>query len=126
MDPETPLPGQFRRKLPARRASQNLNFSVMNNDYVASIGYYPDGRIGDVFVRSGKAGSHSSILLLEASIALSVAFQFGARAEDMRRAMPHVSRVGDKALGEPEGPIGTLLTILAKEEERYVKERLDD
>jgi len=97
----------------------------MNNEYTASIGYYPDGSIGDVFVRSGKAGSHSSILLLEASIALSVAFQFGARAEDMRRAMPHFSRVGDKTLGEPEGPIGTLLTILAKEEERYVKERLD-
>lgn len=97
----------------------------MNHDYTATIGYYPDGTIGDVFVRSGKAGSHSSILLLEASIALSMAFQYGASASAMLKSMPHTGEIGSSALGDPEGPIGTLLHILAQEEARYVKERLD-
>lgn len=97
----------------------------MSNEYTATIGYYADGRIGDVFVRSGKAGSHASILLHETSIALSVAFQYGASARDMLKSMPHTGEIGSSALGDPEGPIGTLLAILAKEEARETKEKLD-
>src|SRR4029077_4711544 len=90
---------QFRRKLPARRASRSLNFSAGNHSYVANVGYYKTGEIGEVFLYAGKAGSDVSLIMLEASIALSMAFQFGARASDMRGAMPHDGR-GEKP-GDP-------------------------
>lgn len=98
----------------------------MNHDYTATVGYFEDGTLGDVFVRSGKAGSHSSILMLEASICLSVAFQYGAKPSDMRRSMPHAGDPKSGGLGAPEGPIGTLLEILEKEERERARKELSE
>lgn len=43
----------------------------------------------------------------EAAIAVSFALQYGAKVKDLQAAMPHEK-------GIPDGPIGTLLHILAK------------
>src|SRR5689334_1117101 len=117
---------QHRKKPPNRRPSQSFAFSVKGRPYHAIVGYYPKTNTPcDVFLYAGKAGSDSSVAMLEASIALSFAFQFGARASDVRSAMPHDGR-GDRPgdPGEPEGPIGTLLTILALEEAKDIRREL--
>lgn len=103
-----------RERLPNRRPSETINFTVARDgvpsqDYVATIGYRWDGRIGEIFVRSGKSGSDVSIQTQETAIAVSFALQFGCPLETIRKAMP---RTND---GRPEGVIGTLLDILAVE-----------
>lgn len=131
IDEDTPIRlihRQHRRKPPTRRPSQSFDFSVKGRPYHAVVGYYPGTYTPcDVFLYAGKAGSDTSITMLEASISLSFAFQFGARASDVRSAMPHDGRgEGPGDPGEPEGPIGTLLTILAREEAKDIRKELSE
>ncbi|MCF1502927.1 hypothetical protein L0F51_03995 [Afifella sp. H1R] len=100
-----------RERLPARRASEQISFSVERQGvapqrYEATIGFYPDGRIGEVFLAGGKSGSDRAIALHDGAMALSFALQHGARPEDMRRAFSR------DASGTPEGPLGALADIL--------------
>jgi hypothetical protein len=101
-----------RNRLPNRRASENLTFvAPSGTPMTANVGYYPDGRIGEVFlVSSGKSGSDLNIAMLEISTAVSIALQHGADINEMRKAFP---RTED---GRPEGPIGKLLDLLARKE----------
>lgn len=104
-----------RTSLPNRRASDTVSFTVQRDgcppqDYVATIGYYPDGSVGELFIRAGKAGSDVSISTNETAIAVSMALQHGTPLETIRKAMPRTSD------GRPEGAIGTLLDLLSEVE----------
>lgn len=105
-----------RRKLPNRRFVGTLDFQTFQRlgcnpiRYTASLGYYPDRKLGEVFLISGKAGTDLSIQAQEAAIAVSFALQYGCPIEEMRAAMP---RTQD---GDPEGAIGMLFDILSKEQ----------
>lgn len=97
-----------RRRLPNRCASQLIDYEVAGRKHTASIGFYPDGRLGQVFISASKSGSDSNIAMIEAGIALSFALQYGATIDEMRAAFP---RTED---GRAEGAIGHLLDLLAK------------
>lgn len=101
----------MRRVLPQRRKAVTRAFGVRGRHYTASLGYYPDGRLGEIFINSGKSGTDATIAGMEASIAASFALQFGACAEAMRQAMPRNEK------GHAEGPLGCLLDLLAGCEE---------
>jgi hypothetical protein len=77
--------------------------------YTASIGAFPDGKLAEVFLTSGRAGTDLAIQAQEAAIVLSLALQYGAPVETIRTALPRTAE------GNPEGAIGMLLDILAKE-----------
>ena len=77
--------------------------------YTATVGRFDDGRLAEVFLRCGKAGSDVSVQAQEAAILVSFALQYGAPAELIRAAMP---RTAD---GKPEGAIGMLLDKLAED-----------
>lgn len=101
-----------RERLPNRRPSETISFTVSRDgvpsqEFIATIGYRWDGRIGEIFVRSGKSGSDVTISTQETAMAVSMALQYGCPLETLRRAMP---RTND---GRPEGVVGTLLDILA-------------
>lgn len=97
-----------------RRASETVSFEV-NRDgvppiaYTATISFFPDGRVADLFLRAGKAGNDLSIQANETALAVSMALQHGTPLETIRKAMP---RTND---GRPEGAIGTLLDLLVEE-----------
>lgn len=97
-----------------RRYSETFSFDV-NRDgvppiaYTATVSFFPDGRVADLFLRSGKAGGDLSIQANETALAVSMALQHGTPLETIRKAMP---RTND---GRPEGAIGTLLDLLVKE-----------
>ncbi|MBZ8133246.1 hypothetical protein [Afifella sp. IM 167] len=102
-----------REALPDRRASERLPFTVSRagvppRRFEATIGFYPDGRVGEVFVAAagGKAGSDMDIVLHDSAIALSFALQHGARLDEMRETFAR------DASGTPEGPLGALVEIL--------------
>ena len=99
----------MRERLPNRRGGETLNFACRQREYRATLGFYPDGRLGEVFINAGKSGSDVDIATRDSAIALSFALQYGCAPEDIRAALCR-----DDA-GKAEGPLGTLLDLLAQQ-----------
>jgi hypothetical protein len=101
-----------RRRLPNRRPAETFDIEAGALRYTTTVGYYPDGRIGEIFITNHKAGSQAGILASDAAVAASLALQYGAPIETLRHALMRDSR------GKPSGPLGVVLDELAAEEER--------
>lgn len=99
----------IREKLPMRRASETVRFDHSGISYRATIGYYADGRIGEIFLDADKSTSDADRIGKEAAILLSLAAQHGCPIETIRKAMPRNVR------GEPEGPLGKLMDLLGEQ-----------
>lgn len=102
-----------REHLPHRRRSETFEFDHRYPDgsaftYVATIGYYADGRPGEVFLQAAKTGTTIDINTRDSAIALSLALQYGC---PLSVIAPTFLRSGD---GRPEGPLGTLVDILVR------------
>lgn len=100
-----------REKLPNRRSTENFEFihpasSGAEIIYSASVGYYGDGRVGEVFLSSGRTGTDVDLATRDSAIAFSLALQFGC---PMDVIAPAFLRRED---GKPEGPLGTLVNII--------------
>lgn len=101
-----------RSRLPQRRRAETVEFdhitpTLATMPLVATLGYYEDDRIGEVFLYSGKVGTDLDVSLKDAAILLSFALQHGATIDAMRAAMTRNAR------GEPEGAMGRLLDLIA-------------
>ena len=89
-----------RRRLPDRRASESFTVECAGLQYTATISRFDDGRLGEIFLTSGKAGSAADTAARDAAITCSIALQFGADVETIRRAL---CRDGS---GKASGPLG--------------------
>ena len=98
----------MREILPNRREGYTLDFLHHGLKYTATIGRYPDGRIGEIFLRCSKTGTDVAVASIEASIGNSIALQHHCAIETLRHAMPRNTD------GSPEGPMGTLFDLLAE------------
>jgi hypothetical protein len=65
-----------------------------------SVGFYPDGRPGEIFLNADRSNSLLDVLASDAAIAISLALQFGCPLETIRHAMKR------DATGNASGPIG--------------------
>ena len=80
-----------RKRLQTRHRSETFDFLVQgqfgrkNLPYTATVGFFSNGRVGDIFLRAGKAGTDLDIATRELSIAVSFALQHGATAEEIDR-----------------------------------------
>lgn len=104
-----------RERLPNRRRSESFEFEHRNYagapfPYLATLGCYADGRLGEVFIYAGKVGTELDVAIKDAAILLSFALQHGATVEDIRSAMTR------DAKGKPEGVMGTLLDLISASE----------
>ena len=99
-----------RLHLPDRRASIVFAFECNGLHYTASASWFDDGRLGEVFVGNHRADSHADACAKDAAILASVALQFGAPLDVLRRALLRDSQ------GRPSTPIGTVLDLLADKE----------
>jgi hypothetical protein len=97
-----PAPGQ-RDRLPNRRASQNIAFERDNLKFHMTIGLYPDGRTGEVFLNAEHANSLLDTMAHDAAILASLALQYGAPLDEIRHAL---KRDGQ---GIAASPIGAAL-----------------
>ncbi|HEX3908859.1 MAG TPA: vitamin B12-dependent ribonucleotide reductase [Mycobacteriales bacterium] len=70
-----------RRRLPKRRPSQTVSFSVAGAEGYMTAGSYPDDGLGEVFLKLGKQGSTLSGVMDAFSIAISIALQYGVPLE---------------------------------------------
>lgn len=95
-----------RETLPNRRETTGVTFDHDGQKYTAHFGQYPDGRIAEVFVSGMKIGTSVDTGAREASTILSMALQFGAAFESIRRALPR------DPSGKAMGPIGAIMDLL--------------
>ena len=95
-----------RARLPNRRGCELVDFESGGLRFTASIGRYPDGKVGEMFIDNHKVGSTIGILVRDMAIAFSFAAQHGADIEAIRRALCRDSQ------GRPLGPLAVALDLL--------------
>jgi len=96
-----------RQRLPQRRLGESFTFNFAGqHDYKATVGFYEDGRVGEIFLNHNKITTAMDIAARDAAIALSFALQYGATISALRDAMTR------DAKGQPEGALGVLLDLL--------------
>jgi ribonucleoside-diphosphate reductase alpha chain len=81
---EAPADGEHRpvrRRLPKKRPSQTVSFSVAGAEGYMTAGSYPDDGLGEVFLKLGKQGSTLAGVMDAFSIAISIALQYGVPLE---------------------------------------------
>jgi hypothetical protein len=71
-----------------------------------TVGYFDNGRVGEVFLGTAKAGSHIDHAAKDAAILVSLALQYGAPIEAI------CSAVLRDHLGRAVTPVGAALDLL--------------
>jgi hypothetical protein len=99
----------MRELLPKRRASYVIEFDHEHQKYTATVGYYRDGRVAEIFLDCSKSGMFLQTAAHDAAVLASLAFQHGCSVETIQHAL---ARNSD---GSPAGPIGVLLGALPNE-----------
>jgi ribonucleoside-diphosphate reductase alpha chain len=97
----------IRERLPNRRSSETFALECAGLNYLATVSRFPDGRLGEIFLSNHKAGSAADTAARDAAIACSIALQFGADVETIRKALCRDSR------GNASGPLGVALDLIA-------------
>jgi hypothetical protein len=77
----------MRRVLPRRRAAETFNLRFWNQSFSVTIGFYPDGTPGEVFIDGGKTGQDIQSTARDAAVVISLALQHGVPVADLRHAV---------------------------------------
>ena len=96
-----------RQRLPDRRLAETFELEVGGLCYTATIGRFADGRVGEIFLSNHRANSAADTNARDSAIVCSIALQFGADLEVIRRALCRDSH------GRASGPLGAALDIIA-------------
>jgi hypothetical protein len=99
-----------RTRLPDRRPNLTAAVKLADRAYAVTIGFYPDGRVGEVFAHGAKVGSEIDFLLDDACVAISLLLQLGADPAALAASM---GRLGDGR--SPVSIIGALVDLVARE-----------
>jgi hypothetical protein len=83
-----------RETLPHRRHSETfaLDWGGHRSPHFVTCGFYEDGRLGEVFIGSGKSGEQVEAIARDGAILLSLALQHGAKLSDIAHAVTRDSR----------------------------------
>jgi hypothetical protein len=76
-----------RERLRNRRRSETFNFECHALKYSCTASWFDDGRLGEVFLGNHRADSHADACAKDAAILASLALQFGAPMEVVRKAL---------------------------------------
>jgi hypothetical protein len=103
---ESVKPQAARDCLPNKRNSENIAIAQNNLNYQMTVGFYPDGRVGEVFLNAEHGNSFLDAMASDAAIAVSLALQFGCPLETIRHAIKRDST------GTAASPIGAALDLI--------------
>jgi hypothetical protein len=95
-----------RRRLPNRRFSETFNFECNGLRYAASVSWFSDNELAEIFISNGKAGSQADANARDAAITFSIAVQHGADPETIRKALSRDSQ------NRASTPLGAALDLL--------------
>ena len=98
-----------RQRLSDRRQSRIVDLDFGGRQYAVGIGYFPDGRPGEVFAKGAKIGSSMDAILDDACVTLSLLLQHSVQPAAIAKSM---SRIRD---GQPASPIGAMVDLIASE-----------
>jgi hypothetical protein len=99
-------PMTHRNRLPDRRLAENFEIEVEGLCYTATVGRFPDGTIGELFLNNNKSNSAADTAARDSAIVLSIALQHGADLATIQRALCRDSQ------GRASGPLGAALDII--------------
>lgn len=92
-----------RQRLPNKRRAETITFERDGARFEMTVGYYPDGRVGEVFLNADRANSLLDFLMSDAAILASLALQYGAPLDEIMHALKRDTR------GIAASPIGAAL-----------------
>ena len=96
-----------RARLPNRRAAETVALAHAGTRFTVTVGFYPDGRIGEVFTHGARSGSNLDALLADACVVVSCLIQHGAELRELAASM---GRLGN---AEPASIIGAVIDLAA-------------
>ena len=94
-----------RRRLPAERAAVTHKFEISGHEGYITVGLYPDGQPGEIFLKMAKEGSTVSGLMDTYATAISLALQYGVPLRDLVNKFAHVRFEPSGFTGNSEIPI---------------------
>jgi hypothetical protein len=92
-----------RDRLPNRRLAETIVFERDGSRYQMTVGFYPDGRIGEIFLNADRGDSLLDVLTSDAAILASLALQHGCTLETIAHALKRDAR------GVAASPVGAAL-----------------
>lgn len=99
-----------RKRLPSRRGSVTFTFELGGLRYTATASRFSDGTLGEIFITSTKTGSTATAMAADAAVVCSIALQYGAPLDVIRKALMRDAR------GNASGPLGLALDLLSADE----------
>lgn len=97
----------YRRRLPDTRSALTHKFSLGSTEGYFTVGRFPDGAPGEVFIQMSKAGSTINGLMDSIGTLLSLCLQYGVPLETLVKKFSHIRF-------EPEGMTGNRDIPMAK------------
>jgi ribonucleoside-diphosphate reductase alpha chain len=94
-----------RRRLPTERAATTHKFDIAGHEGYITVGLYPDGQPGEIFLKMAKEGSTVSGLMDSFATTVSVALQYGVPLRDLVNKFAHVRFEPSGFTGNQEIPI---------------------
>jgi len=94
-----------RRRLPAERTAVTHKFDIAGHEGYITVGLYPDGQPGEIFLKMAKEGSTVSGLMDSFATTVSVALQYGVPLKDLVNKFAHVRFEPSGFTGNSEIPI---------------------
>ena len=81
-----------RARLPYRHPAETFELEIGGLHYTCTVGRFPDGSVGEVFLQNHKPGSQSDFNARDSAIVCSLALQHGVALWAIRRALLRDSR----------------------------------
>jgi hypothetical protein len=97
----------MRERLLNRRASESFAFIWSGMDFSATVSRFADGQLAEILLSNGKVGSDIDAAARDSVVVCSLALQFGAPVEPIRRALLR------DAHGVAASPLGRALDLFA-------------
>ncbi len=94
-----------RRRLPSERTAVTHKFDIAGHEGYITVGLYPDGQPGEIFLKMAKEGSTVSGLMDTFATTVSVALQYGVPLRDLVNKFAHVRFEPSGFTGNQEIPI---------------------
>lgn len=103
---------QRREPLPSRRHSETFKmpWGGLAMPHTVTVGYYDDGRVGEVFIAGGKSGEAVEAIARDGAVLLSMALQHGVPMEVIAHAITRDGR------DQPQTIVGAIVDMLAGEQ----------
>jgi ribonucleoside-diphosphate reductase alpha chain len=98
-----------RARLPNRRASVVFDFEHRGLRFTCSFSCYPDGRVGELFVRNHKDSSSADVIVRDGAVIASLGLQHGCPLEVLTGAILRDPN------GEAASPIGAALDLIVEQ-----------